>query len=90
MSESNDDNKDDKAVQTAHEWLVEASQVLGLPAEDATHHIKQLLDLARDVAHNRSRPAAPLTAFLVGLASSSPEEVTANINKLSALVNKEY
>ena len=86
MSES----KDDKAVQTAHEWLVEASEALGLAPEDATRHIKQLLDLTRDVAHNRSRPAAPLTAFLVGLASSSPEEVTANINKLSALVNKEY
>lgn len=90
MSESKDGKKDSEAVQTAHEWLVEASQALGLPPEEATRHIKQLLDLTRDVAHNRSRPAAPLTSFLVGLASNSPEEVTANIDKLSALVNKEY
>ena len=70
-------------------WLVEAANALGLPPEDATRHIRALLDLTRDVAHNRSRPAAPLTAFLVGLASGTPAEVEANIDKLSALVNKE-
>lgn len=78
---------DDKAVQTAHEWLVEAAEALNLPPDHATRHIRALLDLTRDVAHNRSRPAAPLTAFLVGLASNSPEEVEGNIDKLSALVN---
>lgn len=30
-----------------------------------------VLDLARDVAHNLARPAAPLTAFLVGVAAGA-------------------
>lgn len=81
---------DDKAVQTAHEWLAEAAQALDLPPDHATRHIRALLDLTRDVAHNRSRPAAPLTAFLVGLASNSPEEVEGNIDKLSALANADH
>ena len=82
-------SSDDKAVQTAHEWLTDAARELGLPPEDATRHIRALLDLTRDVAHNRSRPAAPLTSFLVGLASNTPDEVEENIEKLSILVNKE-
>ena len=80
---------DDQAVQTAHEGLVEASTALGLAPDDVTQHIRDLLDLTRDVAHNRSRPAAPLTSFLVGLAAQSPQDVEENITKLSALVNKD-
>ena len=30
-----------------------------------------ILDVARDVAHNVARPAAPLTTFLVGLAAGT-------------------
>ena len=88
-SEGMSKSPDDQAVQTAHEWLVEASTALGLAPDDVTQHIRDLLDLTRDVAHNRSRPAAPLTSFLVGLASQSPQDVEENIAKLSALINKE-
>jgi uncharacterized protein DUF6457 len=51
---------------TLTEWLAEACAELDLdPAEiDA----KLVLDLARDVAHNVERPAAPVTAYLLGLA----------------------
>ena len=80
-------SSDDQAVQTAHEWLVEASTALGLAPDDVTPHIRALLALTRHVAHNRSRPAAPLTSFLVGLASQTPQEVEENIEKLSALIN---
>ncbi|MBV8995564.1 MAG: hypothetical protein JO287_18115 [Pseudonocardiales bacterium] len=40
----------------------------------------RVLDLSRDVAHNVARPAAPLTAYLLGLAAgrSSDPEVTAD------------
>jgi hypothetical protein len=46
-------------------WVTEASRALGLADEvDVT----LLLDLARDVAHGVARPAAPVTAYLLGLA----------------------
>ena len=48
--------------------------------------VRELLDLTKDVAHNRSRPAAPLTAFVVGLASKDVEEARANIAKLKEAV----
>ena len=40
----------------------------------------RVLDLSRDVAHQVARPAAPLTAYLLGLAAgrSSDPEVTAD------------
>ena len=79
MSE-NTENQD--PIQTAHEWLVEAAEILGLDKREATALTRELLDLTKDVAHNRSRPAAPLTSYLVGLASKDGEEAKANIAKL--------
>ncbi len=40
----------------------------------------RVLDMARDVAHDVARPAAPLTAYLLGLAAgrSSDPEATAD------------
>ena len=40
-----------------------------LDIDRATVDIALILDLARDVAHGVARPAAPLSAFLVGLAA---------------------
>lgn len=75
-------------IQTAHEWLEEAAETLGLDKADATALIRELLDLTKDVAHLRSRPAAPLTAFVVGLASPDVESARANIARLKAAVNE--
>ena len=62
--------KDDPAeMLKAHEWLAYVSDCLDLPEGVERASIKQVLDLTKDVAHNRSRPAAPVTAFLVGLAA---------------------
>jgi hypothetical protein len=49
------------------EWLGDACAALGLPPLSGEER-QTLLDLARDVAHGVVRPAAPLTAFLLGLA----------------------
>jgi hypothetical protein len=48
-----------------------------------------VLDLARDVAHGVTRPAAPVTAFLLGLAAGrhpapSLDELAATIRALIA------
>jgi uncharacterized protein DUF6457 len=53
-------------VATLDEWTVETSQALGLPGTDLDPTL--VLDLARQVAHEVARPAAPLTAYLVGVA----------------------
>jgi hypothetical protein len=52
-------------VSTLEDWVTAVRQELDLPEIDAGI----VLDLARDVAHGVARPAAPLTAFLVGVAA---------------------
>ncbi len=51
---------------TLERWAEAACAELGLPPDQV--RIRLVLDLARDVAHAVERPAAPLTAFLLGLA----------------------
>ncbi|WP_293773677.1 DUF6457 domain-containing protein [uncultured Corynebacterium sp.] len=80
------DNHDDP-LHTAHSWLVEAAGILGIDPQDATALTRELLDLTKEVAHNRSRPAAPLTAFLAGLASRDVEDARANIEQLRGALN---
>lgn len=81
MSETHED-----PIQSAHEWLEEAARLLGLDPQEATALTREILDLTKDVAHNRSRPAAPLTAFLVGLASSNVDEARSNIDILKEIL----
>jgi Domain of unknown function (DUF6457) len=51
---------------TLDEWVTEVSAALGLPPDAVD--VREVLDLARDVAHGVDRPAAPVTAYLAGLA----------------------
>ncbi|MGO1562206.1 Molybdopterin-guanine dinucleotide biosynthesis protein MobA [Actinomycetales bacterium JB111] len=72
------------------EWLIEAADELGLDPGEVD--INVVLDLTRDIAHDVARPAAPLTAFLLGLAlgrgggpearSGGPEAVEALAGRL--------
>ncbi len=66
---------------TLEEWLAELAAELGVPADSAD--VSLLLDLARDAAHTVTRPAAPVTTFLVGLAAGHaggrPEDVAAAV-----------
>lgn len=47
-------------------WNEQLCEALGL---DLDVQIDDILDLARDAAHQVERPAAPLTTFLVGYAA---------------------
>ena len=47
-------------------WVAELADAVGVPASDVP--IADVLDLARDVAHATARAAAPVSAFVVGLA----------------------
>lgn len=48
------------------DWIEAACAELGIGVADVDRAL--ILDLARDVAHGVARPAAPLTAYLLGLA----------------------
>ena len=52
---------------TLDEWVRDLSDALGVDA--AATDVPLLLDVARDAARGITRPAAPLTTFLVGLAA---------------------
>lgn len=85
--------KDDpRELETAHRWLTSAAAELGVDDEIIRGLAKPLLDLTREVAHNRSRSAAPLTAFLVGLSvdkHGTSDEVVADVEKrIDALVDR--
>lgn len=71
------------------EWTTTVTRALGLDPADLDREM--ILDLARDVAHAVTRPAAPLTAFLVGLAAGraggGPEQIRATVEKAAALAN---
>lgn len=53
-----------------YEWLGTVCDELDIDRELLHAVVPQLLDLTRDVAHGPSRPAAPMTAFLLGIAAS--------------------
>ena len=70
---------------TLDEWTGAACTELGLDKSDA--NVKLVLDLARDVAHNVERPAAPVTAYLLGLAvgrGADPAEAARRLTVRSA------
>jgi hypothetical protein len=51
---------------TLDEWTAAVCTALDLPAESVERDL--VLELARETAHGVARPAAPLTAYLAGLA----------------------
>jgi hypothetical protein len=54
------------SMSTMDQWTAAVCADLGLDASAAD--LRAVLDLTRDVAHGVARPAAPLTAYLVGVA----------------------
>ena len=66
-------------------WMASAAKALDVDTSALQRDL--LLDLTRDVAHGVARPAAPLTAFLVGLsaggAGGTAEDVRAACETLT-------
>lgn len=66
------------------DWIAAAKTELGIDLEVDVHG---LLDMTREVAHGVARPAAPLTAFLVGYAAAAAgggPEAVAEANRKAA------
>ena len=69
-------------MSTLEDWTEAACTELGIEVpDDATTLV---LDLARDVAHGVARPAAPLTAYLLGLAAGRSADPAAASRDLAA------
>lgn len=89
----------DAEITSAHAWLAAVSAEFGADPRFIRSLTRELLDLTKHVAHGPSRPAAPLTAFLVGVAAGkelsgeeSPEEAAATtrtkIDAVEALLTR--
>lgn len=66
------------------EWTALVCRELGV--DPARVDRTALLDLTRDVAHGVARPAAPLTAYLLGLAQgagTAPADAVRRISELA-------
>ena len=71
-------------MSTLDDWTDALCAELGLERDDATQ--KNVLNLARVAAHLVDRPAAPLTAYVLGLAvgrGQPLEETAARIQQLA-------
>lgn len=64
------------------EWTTSVAQVLGV---DENIDIVAILDVTKDVAHNVQRPAAPITAYLMGVAVGQGMSVSEAAKKTSLL-----
>ena len=74
----------DGSMPTLDEWTAQVTAELGL--DPALVDRDRVLDLARDVAHGVARPAAPLTAYLLGLAVGRGLSAAEAAGRIAALI----
>ena len=65
-----------------NDWISAACRELGITPPLNT---PEILDLARDAAHNVERPAAPITTYLLGYAVAQGADLTEASARLSRL-----
>jgi len=68
---------------TLDSWTRAACAELGI--DPASADTRAVLDLARDVAHGVERPAAPLTAYLLGVAVGQGQDLHTAAARLRTL-----
>jgi hypothetical protein len=71
-------------MSTLERWIGAACADLGV--DRTTVDERLILDLARDAAHQVDRPAAPVTAFLAGLAVGAGGSLPDVAGRLTALI----
>jgi hypothetical protein len=72
-------------MNTLESWTEAACAELGI--DPAVMDMRMVLDVARDTAHQVARPAAPLTAYLMGVAVGGglpPDVAAERIRELAA------
>lgn len=84
-------HKDDpEKMQKMYQWLEKVCAELDVDPEIVHNVVPHLLALTSDVAHGPSRPAAPMTTFLLGLAAARGDtDGTSNVEHWteSTLIN---
>ncbi len=75
-------------MSTMSDWVAEVCRELRLELTDQESTTTLVLDLTADVAHGVARPAAPVTAFLVGLAAGRSERPEETVAELAALLGR--
>jgi molybdopterin-guanine dinucleotide biosynthesis protein A len=78
------DDLEEARMNVLNEWTALVCKELGV--DPATVDRDLILDLTKEVAHGVARPAAPLTAYLLGLAQgsgSAPEDAAAKLITLA-------
>ena len=70
-------------MNTLEEWAGAVCGELGL--DPASLDVPVILDMARDVAHGVARPAAPLTAYLLGVAVGQGRPLAGSAARISEL-----
>ncbi len=66
-------------------WITQLAAELGV---DPPVEIADLLDATRNIAHNVSRPAAPLSLYVLGLAAASGVDQAELVARVDALVEE--
>lgn len=72
---------------TLTEWAGICADELGLDLATDKSDVDRVLDLARDAAHQVTRPAAPLTTYLLGVAVGRGADPADAAARLTALAN---
>lgn len=66
-------------------WIMAVSADLGL--DPRSGDARAILDVTRDVAQGVNRPAAPVTAYLIGIAVGRGMPLTTAARQVQALAN---
>lgn len=78
-------------------WLRTVCEILGIDEKTERATLDDILRLTSAVAHNRPRPTAPVTAFLLGLSfaegatrpgTPTPEEVSARARAIIRAIDE--
>lgn len=76
-------------AQALAEWVTAVSRELGLEgALEGVGLVDAVLDMTSDVAHGVSRPGAPVTAFLIGVAAGRAEDPTVAARDYAAKISR--
>lgn len=70
------------------DWVSAVAADLGLTDVDTAAVVDTVLDLTADVAHGVSRPAAPVTAFLLGIAAGRAGDPDAAVADLADRISR--
>jgi hypothetical protein len=73
-------------MSTLESWIEAACGELGMDRASVDERV--ILDLARDAAHRVDRPAAPVTAFLAGIAVGRGQPLSDVADRLTALTER--